>query len=106
MIDIVSFPMHCFGSCAGFVSQKKEEQDATFCLIKDGTFLSLFCLTNPALVFARLHANSDRLHDVMVPALEAPNTSSKAESVGYLPLCNGHFQVHETEPTRPYPNRA
>jgi hypothetical protein len=28
---------------------KKEEEDDTFCLIKDGTFFRLFCLTNPAL---------------------------------------------------------
>jgi hypothetical protein len=26
------------------------EEDATFCLIKDGTFFPLFCLTNPAQV--------------------------------------------------------
>jgi hypothetical protein len=35
---------------AGFVGQKKAEEDATFCLIKDGTFFPLFCLTNPAYV--------------------------------------------------------
>jgi hypothetical protein len=28
---------------------KKVEEDATFCLIKDGTFCPLFCLTNTAL---------------------------------------------------------
>jgi hypothetical protein len=28
---------------------KKAEEDATFYLIKDGTFLSLFCQTNPVL---------------------------------------------------------
>jgi hypothetical protein len=29
---------------------KKAEEDATFCLIKDGTFFPLFCLTNAALL--------------------------------------------------------
>jgi hypothetical protein len=32
---------------AGFVRQKKAEEDVTFCLIKDRTFFTRFCLTNP-----------------------------------------------------------
>jgi hypothetical protein len=28
---------------------RKAEEDATFCLKKDGTFFALFCLTNSAL---------------------------------------------------------
>jgi hypothetical protein len=35
-------------ACVGFVRQKKTEENATFCSIKDGTFFTLFCLTNPA----------------------------------------------------------
>jgi hypothetical protein len=45
-----SHPTTNFTSCAGFVRQKRAEKSANFCLVKDGTFCPLFCLTKPALV--------------------------------------------------------
>jgi hypothetical protein len=41
---------------AGIVRQKKVEEDATFLLIKDGSFFPLLCLTNSALVQSRVCA--------------------------------------------------
>jgi hypothetical protein len=47
-------------SCAGFVSGKKTEEDATFCLIKDAIVFPLFCLKDPArLMFFFFLAKAD-----------------------------------------------